>query len=119
MGWLTILFALFIGLIIVLANTGHLAILSLTRTFPNIDKAGHFILYGVLALLINLTLFRAYPGRPRAWIAASSGLVLSLLIGLEEWSQQLFVNRTSSLADLTASYLGVIFFAWLAVKAKS
>ena len=119
MKWLTILFALCIGLITILANTGHLAILNFTGSFPNIDKAGHFLLYGILGLLINLTLFRSYPHGQRVWLAVSSGAVLALLIGLEEWSQQLFTNRTSSLADLTASYLGVIFFAWLAIKTKS
>ncbi|MDQ2691424.1 MAG: VanZ family protein [Chloroflexota bacterium] len=115
---LTILFALFIGFIILLANTGNLDILYFTGSIPNIDKAGHFLLYGVLALLINLTLFRSYPHRDRIWMAVSSGTVLALLIGLEEWSQRLFVNRTFSIADLTASYLGVVFFAWVAVKIK-
>jgi hypothetical protein len=38
------------------------------------------------------------------------------LIGLEEFSQQFFANRTFSLLDLTASYLGVIFFSWLALR---
>lgn len=119
MKWLTILFALFIGIIIFLANTGRLARLGILPIIPNSDKAGHFLLYGVLALLINLTLFRSYPHGQRIWIAVSSGAVLALLIGLEEWSQQLFANRTFSLADLTASYLGVIFFSWVAVKTKS
>ena len=116
MKWLTILFASFLGLIIVLANSGQLEILGLTGTIPNIDKAGHFVLYGILALLINLTLFHSFPDRRRVWIAVSSSVVLALLIGLEEWSQQLFVHRTFSLADLTASYLGVMFFAWVAVR---
>ena len=118
MKWLTILFATFIGLIILLADTGNLGILDLTNSIPHFDKVGHFVLYGILALLVNLTLFRSFPQKGRVWIAVASGLLLGLLIGLEEWSQQLFVNRTFSLADLTASYLGVIFFAWVAVKIK-
>ncbi|HSL30858.1 MAG TPA: VanZ family protein [Anaerolineales bacterium] len=118
MKWLAILFALFIGIIILLANTGHLASLDFLQIIPYSDKAGHFLLYGILALLINLTLFRSYPQGHRIWIAVSSSAVLALLIGLEEWSQQLFVNRTFSFADLGASYLGVIFFAWVAVRTK-
>ena len=41
--------------------------------------------------------------------------ILSLLIGLEEYSQQFFAKRTFDLVDLTFSYLGVIFFSWVAV----
>jgi len=58
MKWLAILFALFIILIIILADTGNLGILNVINRIPFADKAGHFILYGILALLINL---RTYP----------------------------------------------------------
>lgn len=54
----------------------------------------------------------------RKRIAVISSLILALLIGLEEFSQRSFSNRTFSLSDLTASYLGVIFFSWLAVRTK-
>ena len=116
MKWLTILFGLFIILIIVLADTGNLGILKLVNRIPLGDKAGHFILYGILTLLINLTLFRSVPAQGPRRIAVVSGLILALLIGLEEFSQQNFSNRTFSLTDLTASYLGVIFFSWLALR---
>jgi VanZ family protein len=117
MKWLTILFTLFILLIIVLADMGKLGSLFLTH-IPYADKAGHFLLYGILALLINLTLFRSLPLRNRKWVAVISGLILALLIGIEEVSQQYFSNRTFSLSDLTASYLGVSFFSWLALRTK-
>jgi len=112
---LTILFALFIILIIVLADLGKLGILEIVNQIPLGDKAGHFILYGILTLLINLTLFRSYPFQSRTRGAVISDLVLALLIGLEEFSQRNFPNRTFDLGDLTASYLGVIFFSWLAL----
>ena len=118
MKWLTVLFAFFIVLIILLADTGNLGILAQINSFRYGDKVGHFMLYGILALLINLTLFRGRPPRSRKWIAISSGLILAVLIGLEEVSQQYFSNRTFSVADLAASYLGVIFFGWLAVIAQ-
>jgi polysaccharide biosynthesis protein VpsQ len=116
MKWLTILFTLFIILIIVLADTGNLGVFGMFYRIPYADKVGHFVLYGVLALLINLTLFRSVPNRNRIWLALSSGLILIVLIGIEEFSQRNFPNRTFSLEDLTASYLGVIFFSWLAIK---
>lgn len=118
MKWLTILFTVFILLIIVLADTGNLGILSTINSIPYADKVGHFILYGILILLIDLTLFHALPRQTRKWIAVTSGLILALLIGTEEFSQQYFANRTFSLMDLSASYLGVICFSWLAMKTK-
>ena len=116
MKWLTILFTLFIILIIVLADTGNLGILDFIYQIPYADKLGHFILYGILVLLINLTLFRSIRSQNQNRIVLLSGLTLALLIGLEELSQQNFPNRTFDLVDLSASYLGVIFFSWLALR---
>lgn len=116
MKWITVLFVLFIILIIVLADMGELGILYRINRIPYADKAGHFILYGILALLIDLTLFGSFPSLPRTRIAVTSGLILALLIGLEEFSQQYFADRTFSLMDLGASYLGVISFSWLAIR---
>jgi polysaccharide biosynthesis protein VpsQ len=114
--WLTVLFTLFIILIIVLADAGKLGILAILYRLPYADKWGHFILYGLLALLVNLTLFRSVPSQRRKWLVMFSSVVLALLIGLEELSQQNFSNRTFDLVDLSASYLGVIFFSWMAIK---
>jgi len=75
-------------------------------------------LYGILALLTNLTFFGAFPFQSRTRIAVITCLILALLIGLEEFSQRNFSIRTFSLSDLTASYLGLACFSWLAVKTK-
>ncbi len=117
--WLTVLFTVFIILIIVLADTGNLGILSYINRIPYADKVGHFILYGILALLINLTLFRSLPAQSRKRVAVISGLILALLIGIEEFSQRNFSTRTFSLGDLGASYLGLVVFSWLAIKTKT
>jgi len=119
MKWLAILFSLFILLIIVLADVGILArYLNFLQSFPFGDKLGHFILYGILTLLIDLSLFRSRPHQDRKSIAVKSGLILALLIGLEEVSQQFFARRSFDLLDLTFSYLGLVSFSWLAVKIK-
>ena len=116
---LTFFFALFIILVIVLADMGILAqYVGFVYAMPYGDKAGHFILYGILALLINLTVFHARPGQSLKRLAVTTSLILALLIGLEEFSQQFFSNRTFSLMDLSFSYLGVIGFSWLALKIK-
>ena len=119
MKWLTIFFALFIILIIVLADLGRLGILQTVNRIPFGDKAGHFILYGILIFLVNLTLFRSIPFQSRTRIAVTSDLILALLIGLEEFSQRNFPSRTFDLGDLTASYLGLLFFSWLALRTKN
>jgi VanZ family protein len=119
MKWLAILFAFLVLLIIVLADMGALPhYLQILKDLPYGDKAGHFILYGILTLLVDLALFRSIPLQSPKRIAVMSGLILAVLIGLEEFSQQYFANRTSSLTDLIASYLGVIFFSWLALRIK-
>ena len=117
MKWLTILFGLFIILVIILADQGKLGILRLL-TSHNLDKVGHFILYGILTLLLDLTFLRALPNRSPKLVVVSIGLILALLIGLEEFSQQYFPRRTFDLVDLTFSYLGVIFFSWVAMRVR-
>ena len=115
--WLAIVFALLIILIIFLADIGALPhFLQFWKDLPYGDKAGHFLLYGILTLLVDLALFRSRPNRSRRLLTVTSGLILALLIGLEEFSQQYFADRTFSLMDLAASYLGVIFFSWLALR---
>jgi len=116
MKWAAILFAVFILLIIVLADAGRLGILAFINQIPFADKAGHFILYGLLALLVNLALFRTSPVQNRMRVAVTTGLILVVLIGLEEVSQQFFAERSFDLVDLTFSYLGVVFFSWVAMK---
>jgi VanZ family protein len=116
---LAILFTSFILVIIVLADTGVLSrYMGFLYVLPFADKLGHFLLYGILALLINLALFRSFPDQSRSGVAVKCGLILALLIGLEEISQQYFSSRTFDLVDLSFSYLGVLLFVWVAVKIK-
>jgi polysaccharide biosynthesis protein VpsQ len=116
---LAFLFSIFILLIIILADAGILAhYVGFLYYLPFGDKAGHFILYGFLALIINLALFRSLPLQSRKLLSVKSGLILALLIGLEEFSQQFFSHRSFDLVDLTFSYLGLVGFSWVAVKTK-
>lgn len=116
MKWLAILFALFIALIVILADTGNLGVLGFINQIPYGDKAGHFLLFGILTLLLDLTFIRSLPNRNPKLVALSTGLILALLIGAEEYSQQFFTSRTFSLLDLAFSYLGVIVFSWVAIR---
>jgi hypothetical protein len=110
------LFGIVLIAVTVLADRGQLGFLGRFYDFPYGDKVGHFSLFGLLSLLVNLAVFEAWPKRDRLPLALRASVVLGVLIGLEEYSQRWFPTRRSSIWDLTASYLGVLFFAWVALK---
>jgi len=116
--WGAILFALFILLVIVLADMDGLGFLRFINRIPFGDKIGHFVLYGILTLLVDLALFCSLPLLNRRLLVLRVALILALLIGLEEFSQKYFPNRSFDLIDLAFSYLGVIFFSWVALRIK-
>jgi VanZ family protein len=115
---LTLLFAFLILAVIILADTGSLGFLAFVYNFPYGDKAGHFILYGILSFLLNLTLLRSLHISTPKRVAVIVTLILALAIGAEEYSQRFFANRTSDWMDLLFSYIGVALGAWLAYRKK-
>jgi polysaccharide biosynthesis protein VpsQ len=110
---LAILFSIFILVVIVLADEGRLGPVSRLYDFPYGDKAAHFILFGLLALVLNLYALPRYPASPKQAVWAI-GLALALLIGIEELSQATFPTRTVDAIDLLASYAGVLIFSAIA-----
>jgi VanZ family protein len=118
MKWYAILFGVFIVMIIVLANLDLLDVLGFVNRIPYGDKAGHFILYGILTLLTDLALIGSSLDKNPGLVVLRVALILALLIGLEEYSQRFFPSRTSDWVDLFFSYLGVGFFSWLAMQKK-
>jgi VanZ family protein len=114
---LALLFLLFILLVIVVADAGAMPpFLRAVYDFPNGDKLGHFILYGILAFLLA----SAFPRPARLGRVSVPMVILALLIfaGLEEYTQQFFSTRTSDLIDLTFSFLGILTGTWLAGRRK-
>ena len=115
----TLLFTVFIIAIVIGANAGKFPdLLKPLYDFPNGDKVGHFILFGILSFLLNKSALVLLPKRNPKRIVLTVSLLLSILIGLEEWSQALFPSRTMSMIDLVFSYLGVFVFAFLAYRSK-
>ena len=112
------LFGLLIVAVIVLADTQHLGLLARLYDFPQGDKVGHFVLYGILSLLVNLAAFDRWPHMERNRLALRVSIVLAILIGLEEFSQRFFPSRNASIWDLGASYLGVAVFTWVATRIR-
>jgi VanZ family protein len=116
MKYIAVVFLIFVASVIVLADHGGLPhSIRVIYDFPNGDKVGHFILFGLLDFFLTRAFLSSFPSRPRGWVTLSIGLTLALLIALEEWSQQFFSTRTFDLLDLLASYAGVVTFAFLAV----
>ncbi len=75
--------------------------------FPNGDKAGHFLLMGFAAFLLNLV------AKDRSIKLGSISIsvipvIFAVLVTIEEYSQQFFPNRTMSWEDLVVSYLGIL-----------
>ena len=113
MKWITVLFTLFILQVILWANTGTMpGALEMIYDFPNGDKVGHFILFGTLSFLVNKTTISMFKRSPKG-IILSVSLILMLLVGFEEWTQQFLPNRTYSWIDLAFSYAGITLGAWL------
>ena len=117
MRYFAALFLAFIIGLIVLADADLLPdFINAIYDFPNGDKVGHFILYGLLNFFITRAFLSSLPSRRGSWVTLSVGLILALFVALEEFSQKYFASRTFSLLDLTASFLGIIVGGWVANK---
>lgn len=113
---LNVITALFIGFVvwmIYLANTGgHSVFFNIVRTTRDGDKIGHFVLYGLAALGLNLSWrFRTVQclGLRVYW----GTLVVSIFVILEECSQAYIPNRTLDARDLYADAAGIFTFTVL------
>ena len=117
MRYFAALFLAFIIGLIVLADADLLPdFINAIYDFPNGDKVGHFVLYGLLNFFITRAFLSSLPTRRGSWVTLSVGLILALFVALEELSQMFFSARTFSLLDLTASLLGIIVGGWVAYK---
>jgi len=114
--WAAVLFGIFIIFIIVMANMNLLGIMGFINKIPFGDKVGHFLLYGMLTLLVDLSFIRSHRDRSPELVVLRVALILAFAIGLEEYSQRFFKSRTPSWADLFSSYLGVIAFSLAALQ---
>ena len=106
---ITICFSLFILWIIYAADTGlDNVFFVLVDAIPYGDKLGHFFLFGILTLLLNLALRFKHLNQ----LPLGSLLVFAFVI-LEELSQYFFPNRTLDIADIIADVLGILAFTYI------
>ena len=96
MKWLAVLFGLFIVTIIILADANLLGPLRAVYNFPYGDKAGHFVLYGLLAFVLDL----AFLERPHADLKRR---ILIIALVLAAGSDLAHTSSASGLAYAVAS----------------
>jgi len=100
----------FILWVIYLANTGQNSIFfQLIASIPYGDKIGHFCLFGLLTLATNLALKYKSIAVSSVEIFLGTILVLSFVV-IEEFSQYFIPNRSFDLIDLSADFIGIVFF---------
>ncbi|WP_256871047.1 VanZ family protein [Shewanella sp. Scap07] len=102
---LTAMMLLFISWAIYSANIGQQTLFTeLVRALPYGDKIGHFVLFGTLSLLLNLSLsMRVFRPLKCYW----GTLLVAVFVVVEEGSQALIPSRTFDLADLLADAGGL------------
>jgi hypothetical protein len=110
------LFALFIVMIIIIANWGTLPfMIGMIYTYPMGDKLGHFILMGLLTFLVNLSFSAKRLTLFSRRILLGSVLVFSAVV-IEEFSQLFVSSRSFSLLDLSFDFLGILCASWLITR---
>jgi len=74
------------------------------------DKIAHFVLYGLLALLINISLkFKTVSTKLYTFYLGSIGVISFAII--EEFSQLAFESRTFDLIDILADCIGIVLLS--------
>ncbi|WP_420598213.1 VanZ family protein [Neptuniibacter sp.] len=96
-----------------MANTGKESLLfKLAYHVPGGDKISHIFVYGLLALLLNLsTKCKCIPFRGCSIYLGS--ICVFIFVTLEEFSQHLIPTRTFDLKDCVASLIGILVFSFL------
>lgn len=88
-------------------------LIPIVKRIPGRDLTAHFVLFGVLSLLVNLAFARSrVRGRELGVTAITS--VLLVAIALEEYSQKMIPRRDFNMNDLGASVAGALLFAAIA-----
>lgn len=105
---ITVLFISALTWFLYLANAGvdHL-VFAIMRQIPYGDKVCHICVYGLLALLINLSLRCRKVHLWKTQIYLGSILTLCL-VGIEEASQQYLPTRSQDWWDYLASCIGIL-----------
>ncbi|HYO92569.1 MAG TPA: VanZ family protein [Pyrinomonadaceae bacterium] len=111
---LAIVYALFLALLVFLADQRQYQfIFRVVRRTPYADKVGHFLLMGILSLLVNLAL-SCRKTRVGKVSFLTGSLIVAIVVTLEEFSHIFVRYRSFDLIDLLFDYAGIILFGLLA-----
>ena len=108
-----IIFGLFLGGIILLADTRP-PVIKFTESIPFFDKIGHFFLMGIFAFIVNMALSCKTFSVGDYNILTGSTVVLALVL-LEEFSQIFITYRSFSYFDILFDILGIAAFSYLSI----
>ena len=103
-------FGLLLAGIILTADLGLLPAARQLQHIPLADKAGHFVLFGVMNLLVILAVRQSHRNWRGSVVAAGCTLGLIGAAAAEELSQLYIRSRTFSLLDLAAAACGIVGF---------
>jgi VanZ family protein len=113
---ITIVYVLILGMIAYAANQGMLSqYVTFYREIPFGDDLGHFFLMGIFSFLATIA---SHQHRVNVFKTPwPLGPMVVLILVLDDYfSQILIATRTFSLSDLVADFLGIVTFAWLAIR---
>jgi hypothetical protein len=111
---LTIAFVILLICIIAIANAGlGSAVFAFLDYIPGGDKTGHFLLIGLLSLLVNLRM-GAKTTTLKSVTVLKGSLTVTILVIAEELSQLFLKYRAFDLVDLIFDAAGIFVFGRLA-----
>ena len=114
----TALFFFFICWVTLEANLDQYnTFIMLGRKIPGGDKIGHFLVYGIMALLLNYSLRFARVSILKMAVYTGSIVVLGFAI-IEEFTQLAFESRTFDYADMVSDIAGIAMFSLLSLLAE-
>ena len=106
-------FFVFILSLTSLANAGYdCALFNSVRSLPHGDKLTHFLLFGLLTLMLNHALRFQTISFARIKLYAGTTAV-AIFVLAEEFSQIYFPSRSFDLRDLAADSAGIFLFTFL------
>ena len=110
------LFIIMFSLIIFIADSEDgMKIFSFVRNIPGGDKSGHFVVFALFAIVVNLFLDFRYVSIKKKKILLGSVIVF-FIASIEELSQIWIPNRTFDLVDLFADSMGILLVSLLTKK---
>jgi len=109
------IYGLFLVVIIVMADTSWgVQVWSWIHDLPGGDKLGHFLLFGTLSFLVNLSVAQSKRFRRFRWRHLWATLAVCLAVLLEECSQLFLASRNFDGLDILADLAGIFLFAGVA-----